>query len=153
MMNSVEQAVFLDKCIMKFEDFNEDARQYMKRSMIKDHSYDLQNRMKATASALEEMKVYEPNVPQNSITLTSLGLNASYLDNGLAALWTAAANGKKLNIKIFASDKEAAQYLDSQMKILCDDDNSNDEAAIANINATLQGFLYEEVVDGKKYVA
>lgn len=144
---------FLDKCIMKFEDFNEDARQYMKRSMIKDHSYDLQNRMKATASALEEMKVYEPNVPQNSITLTSLGLNASYLDNGLAALWTAAANGKKLNIKIFASDKEAAQYLDSQMKILCDDDNSNDEAAIANINATLQGFLYEEVVDGKKYVA
>ena len=142
---------FMDKCIRKFENFNEDARQHMKRSMIKERSYDLQKNMKATASVLEGMKAYSPSISQSSVALNSF--NASYLDNSLSSLWNAVSKGSKVNIKIFASDKEAAEYLDSQMKVLCDDDNSNDEGAIANINATLQGFLYEKVVDGKKYVA
>ena len=134
---------FMDKCIRKFENFNEDARQHMKRSMIKERSYDLQKNMKATASVLEGMKAYSPSISQSSVALNSF--NASYLDNSLSSLWNAVSKGSKVNIKIFASDKEAAEYLDSQMKVLCDDDNSNDEGAIANINATLQGFLYEKV--------
>ncbi len=142
---------FMDKCIRKFENFNEDARQHMKRSMIKERSYDLQKNMKATASVLEGMKAYSPSISQSSVALNSF--NASYLDNSLSSLWNAVSKGSKVNIKIFASDKEAAEYLDSQMKALCDDDNSNDAGAIANINATLQGFLYEKVVDGKRYVA
>ena len=143
----------VDKCIRKLEMFDEQAKAIMNQAGIIDKSELLQDNIRNTAGALDAMKVYNPSISKNSVGLVAFGANASYLDNGLASLWAATSNGTKMNVKFFASDKEAAEYLDSQMKVLCDDDNSNDEAAIANINAALQGFLYEEVVDGKKYVA
>lgn len=143
----------VDKCIRKLEMFDEQAKAIMNQAGIIDKSELLQDNIRNTAGALDAMKVYNPSISKNSVGLVAFGANASYLDNGLASLWAAASNGTKMNVKFFASDKEAAEYLDSQMKVLCDDDNSNDEAAIVNINATIQGFLYMEVADGKKYVA
>ena len=143
----------VDKCIRKLEMFDGQSKAIMNQAGIIDKSELLQNNIRNTAGALDAMKVYNPSISKNSVGLVAFGVNASYLDNGLASLWAAASNGVKMNVKFFASDKEAAEYLDSQMKVLCDDDNSNDEAAIANINAAIQGFLYMEVADGKKYVA
>ena len=143
----------MDKCIQKLEMFDEYAESMMFKKDITGKSALLQDNIRNTAGALDAMKIYNPSIAHNSVGLVALGTNVSYLDNGLASLWVAASNGTKMNVKIFATDKDAAEYLDAQMKILCDDDDSNDAAAIANINATVQGFLYMEVVDGKKYVA
>ena len=100
---------------------------------------------------LYEMLVQQKNGDVDTVTGLENVDAKDYLQ--LAALKAAASNVTKLKAKIFASDKEAAEYLDSQMKVLCDDDDSNDAEAIVNINATLQGFLHEEVVGGKRYVA
>ncbi|WP_035780986.1 hypothetical protein [Butyrivibrio sp. LB2008] len=143
----------MDKCIQKLEMFDEYAESMMFKKDITGKSALLQDNIRNTAGALDAMKIYNPSIAHNSVGLVALGTNVSYLDNGLASLWAAASNGTKMNVKIFATDKDAAEYLDAQMKILCDDDDSNDADAIANINATVQGFLYMEVVDGKKYVA
>ena len=143
----------MDKCIQKLEMFDEYAESMMFKKDITGKSALLQDNIRNIAGALDAMKIYNPSIAHNSVGLVALGTNVSYLDNGLASLWAAASNGTKMNVKIFATDKDAAEYLDAQMKILCDDDDSNDADAIANINATVQGFLYMEVVDGKKYVA
>ena len=143
----------LDKCIEKLENFDQESNALLNRRDFMGGAQDLQSKIYNTAGALDSMTVYKPDVAKSSVGLVGLGLNVSYIDRGLASLWGAASTGSKINVKIFANDKEAAEYLDSQMKVLCDDDNSNDAGAIANINATLQGFLYEEVVDGKRYVA
>ena len=144
----------VDKCIRKLEMFDEQSKAIMNQAGIIDKSELLQNNIRNTAGALDAMKVYNPSISKNSVGLVAFGANASYLDNGLASLWNAASLSLvNIKVKIFANDKEAAEYLDSQMKLLCDDDNSNDAAAITNINATVQGFLYMEVTDGKKYVA
>ena len=143
----------LDKCIEKLENFDQESNALLNRRDFMGGAQDLQSKIYNTAGALDSMTVYKPDVAKSSVGLVGLGLNLSYIDRGLASLWGAASTGSKINVKIFASDKEAAEYLDSQMKVLCDDDNSNDAGAIANINATLQGFLYEKVVDGKKFVA
>ena len=100
---------------------------------------------------LYEMLAQQKNGDVDTVTGLENADAKDYLQ--LAALKAAASNVTKLKAKIFASDKEAAEYLDSQMKVLCDDDDSNDAEAIVNINATLQGFLHEEVVGGKRYVA
>ena len=63
---------FLNKCLRKFEDFNEDARQYMNRSMIKEHSRDLQKDIKATASALEGMTVFRTEVQRQLVWINAL---------------------------------------------------------------------------------
>lgn len=71
---------FMDKCIRKFENFNEDARQHMKRSMIKEHSYDLQKNMKATATALEGMTVFKTEVERQAVWLNTLGVKNAVVD-------------------------------------------------------------------------
>jgi len=71
---------FMDKCIRKFENFNEDARQHMKRSMIKEHSYDLQKDIKATASALEGMTVFKTEVERQAVWLNTLGVKNAVVD-------------------------------------------------------------------------
>ena len=71
---------FMDKCIRKFENFNEDARQHMKRSMIKEHSYDLQKNMKATATALEGMTVFKTEVERQSIWVNALNASNVVVD-------------------------------------------------------------------------
>lgn len=143
----------LDKCIEKLENFDQESNALLNRRDFMGGAQDLQSKIYNTAGALDSMTVYKPDVAKNSVGLVGLGLNVSYIDRGLASLWGAASNGSKINVKIFANDKEAAEYLDSQMKALCDDDNSNDAGAIANINATFQGFLCVKEVGGKKYVA
>ena len=71
---------FWDKCQKKFEDFNEDARQYMKRSMIKEHSYDLQKDMKGTAAVLEGMKVFKSDVQGQSVWVNALNAGNVVVD-------------------------------------------------------------------------
>ena len=146
------QGKSLDKDIKKLESFDQEACAIIDRKDLTGYANDLQRKIKYTAGILDSMTVYQPDVPQNSIGLTAISANALYFDRAYASIWAATMNKSK-SVKIFASDKEAAEYLDSQMKILCDGNDSNDAGAIANINATLQGFLYEKVVDGKKYVA
>ena len=71
---------FMDKCIRKFENFNEDARQHMKRSMIKEHSYDLQKDIKATASSLEGMTVFKTEVERQAVWLNTLSASKVVVD-------------------------------------------------------------------------
>ena len=71
---------FMDKCIRKFENFNEDARQHMKRSMIKEHSYDLQKDIKATASSLEGMTVFKTEVERQSVWVNALNASNVVVD-------------------------------------------------------------------------
>ena len=71
---------FWDKCQRKFEAFNEDARQYMKRAMIKEHSYDLQKDMKSTAAVLEGMKVFKSDVHGQSVWVNALNTSNAVVD-------------------------------------------------------------------------
>ena len=71
---------FLDKCLRKFEDFNEEARQYTKRAMIKEQSYDIQKDIKATASALEGMTVYKTEVQRQAVWLNTLSASNVVVD-------------------------------------------------------------------------
>ena len=71
---------FWDKCIRKFEDFNEESRQYMKRSMIKEHSNDLQKDIKLTAVALEGMTVFKTDVQGQSLWLNTLNASNTVVD-------------------------------------------------------------------------
>ena len=71
---------FMDKCIRKFENFNEDARQHMKRSMIKEHSYNLQKDIKATASSLEGMTVFKTEVERQSVWVNALNASNVVVD-------------------------------------------------------------------------
>ncbi len=71
---------FLDKCLRKFEGFNEEARQYTKRSMIKEQSNDLQRNIKATATALEGMTVFKTDVQGQSVWLNALDTNKAVVD-------------------------------------------------------------------------
>ena len=71
---------FLDKCLRKFEDFNEEARQYTKRAMIKEQSYDMQKDIKATASALEGMTVYKTEVQRQAVWLNTLSASNVVVD-------------------------------------------------------------------------
>ena len=99
-----------DKCIVKFEEFDEYARSYINNSGLKERNYDLQEKLVNITGSLELIQVYTPSVAKNSITL------------------------------------------DAQLHRLCDDDDSNDAEATANINACLQSFLCVKEVNGKKYV-
>ena len=69
------------------------------------------------------------------------------------SLAAASMSGSKPKAKTFASDKEAAEYLDQQFELLCDDDDTNDEEAIANINACLMGYLCIVQDGNDSYVA
>ena len=71
---------FLDKCLQKFEGFNEEARQYTKRAMIKEQSYDIQKDIKATASALEGMTVYKTEVQRQAVWLNTLSASNVVVD-------------------------------------------------------------------------
>ncbi len=71
---------FLDKCLQKFEGFNEEARQYTKRAMIKEQSYDMQKDIKATASALEGMTVYKTEVQRQAVWLNTLSASNVVVD-------------------------------------------------------------------------
>ncbi|WP_027208803.1 hypothetical protein [Butyrivibrio hungatei] len=71
---------FLDKCLRKFEGFNEEARQYTKRSMIKEQSNELQKDIKATASALEGMTVFKTEVQRQAVWLNALSTNQAVVD-------------------------------------------------------------------------
>lgn len=126
------------KTIKKMEAFDEVARSTFNSSGLKERSEDLQNKIVNITGSLESIQVYTPSVAKNSITL--------------AALWKGAINGSA-NTLVFANDKERAEYLDAQLKRLCDGDDSNDAEATANINACLNGLLCLKEVNGKKYVA
>ena len=126
-------------CIKRMYKFDEESLSALNSCSIKDHAYDLQNMMQKTANALSMMQAYMPNLSKTSLSIVSM--------------WSAAASGNTLNIKTFATEEEAANYLDQQFKILCDDNNTNDAKAIENINACLMGYLCIET-DGKdRYVA
>ncbi len=71
---------FLDKCLRKFEGFNEEARQYTKRSMIKEQSNELQKDIKTTASALEGMAVFKTEVERQAVWLNTLGVKNAVVD-------------------------------------------------------------------------
>ncbi|SFU87689.1 hypothetical protein [Butyrivibrio sp. M55] len=127
-----------DKCLERVERFDDYAKSYINNSGLKERTYDLQNKIVNMTGALQSIQVFSPSVAKNSLTL--------------AALWNGAINGSA-NILVFANDKERAEYLDTQLKRLCDGDDSNDAEATANINACLNGFLCVKEVNGKKYVA
>ncbi|SDB56835.1 hypothetical protein SAMN02910298_02930 [Pseudobutyrivibrio sp. YE44] len=59
----------------------------------------------------------------------------------------APAKPKKTN-----SLQDVANDLDKQMALLCDDNNANDEQAIAKINEDLKVFITTEKIDGDTYV-
>ena len=71
---------FLDKCLRKFEGFNEEARQYTKRSMIKEQSNELQKDIKTTASALEGMTVFKTEVQRQAVWLNAFSTNQAVVD-------------------------------------------------------------------------
>ncbi len=72
---------FLDKCLRKFEGFNEEARQYTKRSMIKEQSNELQKDIKTTASALEGMTVFKTEVQRQAVWLNAFGARNVVVDS------------------------------------------------------------------------
>ncbi|MBO4458148.1 MAG: hypothetical protein J5802_10545, partial [Butyrivibrio sp.] len=58
-----------DKCIVKFEEFDEYARSYINNSGLKERNYDLQEKLVNITGSLELIQVYTPSVAKNSITL------------------------------------------------------------------------------------
>ena len=126
-------------CIKKMNCFDETSLSALRSCSIKEQAYDLQSMMQKTANALSMMQAYAPKLSKTSLSIVSM--------------WSAAASGKALNIKTFATEEEAANYLDQQFRILCDDNNANDKDAMANINACLMGYLCVETSGKDKYVA
>ena len=65
----------LDKCIKKLKEFDDFSLTYLNQSGIKERSYKLQRLIKNTAGKLDNFTVYQPNMPQKSISLVALGAN------------------------------------------------------------------------------
>ncbi len=77
---------FMNKCIRKFEEFDEGVTSHLKSSGIDSYMYDLEKDTKATMNALDGMTVYNPDVKKITVTpiaqmaakmMYSAGLTAS----------------------------------------------------------------------------
>lgn len=66
---------FMNKCLRKFEEFDEGITSHLKRSGIDSYMYDLEKDTKATMNALDGMTVYNPDV--KTITVTPIAQMAS----------------------------------------------------------------------------
>lgn len=59
---------FMNKCIRKFEAFDEETRSYLKSAELDRYMYDIETDTKATMNALNGMKVYNPDVKKITMT-------------------------------------------------------------------------------------
>jgi len=66
---------FMNKCLRKFEEFDEGITSHLKSSGIDSYMYDLEKDTKATMNALDGMTVYNPDVEK--ITVTPIAQMAS----------------------------------------------------------------------------
>lgn len=66
---------FMNKCLRKFEEFDEGVTSHLKSSGIDSYMYDLEKDTKATMNALDGMTVYNPDVKK--ITVTPIAQMAS----------------------------------------------------------------------------
>ena len=59
---------FMNKCIRKFEEFDEGMTSHLKKSGIDSYMYDIETETQATMNALDGMTVYNPDVKKISVT-------------------------------------------------------------------------------------
>ncbi|WP_295095708.1 T7SS effector LXG polymorphic toxin [Ruminococcus sp.] len=105
---------FMNKCLRKFEEFDEGITLHLKSSGIDSYMYDLEKDTKATINALDGMTVYKPDVEK--ITVTPIAQMASKMmySAGLIPIQQSGQSQTVLTvpnwIKDILSDSEIRQY-------------------------------------------
>ena len=110
---------FLDKCVKRMEDYENEALIAVNNSELDYQVSNLQSAITKASGGLGNMKMYNPSMPNNTISLVALGANAAVVSNVANTKKGAQISQEvKMLMDVYGFTKEEAELLNKAIVAL-----------------------------------